>query len=514
MRDIYTRVNNLRRQVFSAVAKMAYEDRDISEIVEIPFEILPGEIASYRESIFLERAILGERLRAALGLDVQPAREHISIATGIDEIAKGESYYKAPLINIIKFACNLCPEKLIKVSDMCQGCVAHPCTEVCPKDAVDIVNGKSLIDQDKCIKCGRCVTACPYNAIIKMERPCAAVCGMDAIGTDEYGRADIDEDKCVGCGMCLTHCPFGAIVDKGQLFQTILAIKSETPIYAAVAPAVAGQFGNGITMEKLKVALKELGFTDVLDVAVGADLCTIQEAHDYLENVPSELPFLATSCCPSWSGMAQKLFPELTDCISMALTPMTLTGMVLKEQHPGCKVAFIGPCAAKKIEATRDDIRPYVDFVLTFEEVIGMFDAKNIDPRKAVVDENEHSPGSSAGRNFAVSGGVANAVVQVISRLEPEKEVNIVNAEGLANCRKLLQAAKSGKYDGYLLEGMGCPGGCVGGAGTMVSLTKGNHAVAKSNKEAPYENPLDSEYTGYLKMIKEGEISKPDKTSK
>ena len=505
MRDIYTRVNNLRRQVFSAVANLAYEDRDLSEIVEIPFEILPGEIASIRESVFLERAILGERIRAALGLDIQPAREHISITTGIDEIVKGENYYKAPLINIIKFACHQCPEKLIKVTDMCQGCIAHPCTEVCPKDAVDIVNGKSFIDQEKCIKCGRCVTACPYNAIIKMERPCAAVCGMDAISSDEYGRADIDEDKCVGCGMCLTHCPFGAIVDKGQLFQTITAIKSDAPVYAAVAPAVAGQFGNGITMEQLKVALKELGFTDVLDVAVGADLCTIQEAHDFLENVPAEISFLATSCCPSWSGMAEKLFPELKGHISMALTPMTLTGMVLKEQHPGCKVAFIGPCAAKKIEATRENIRPYIDFVLTFEEVIGMFDSRGIDPKNVVVDENEVSPGSSAGRKFAVSGGVANAVVQVIAKLEPEREIKIANAEGLANCRKLLQAAKLGKYDGYLLEGMGCPGGCVGGAGTMVSLTKGNNAVAKTTKEAPYENPLDSEYKDYLRIVEENQ---------
>ncbi len=258
-------------------------------------------------------------------------------------------------------------------------------------------------------------------------------------------------------------------------------------------------------MEQLKVALKELGFTDVLDVAVGADLCTIQEAHDFLENVPAEIPFLATSCCPSWSGMAEKLFPELKGHISMALTPMTLTGMVLKEQHPGCKVAFIGPCAAKKIEATRENIRPYIDFVLTFEEVIGMFDSRGIDPKNVVVDENEVSPGSSAGRNFAVSGGVADAVVQVIAKLEPEREMKIANAEGLANCRKLLQAAKLGKYDGYLLEGMGCPGGCVGGAGTMVSLTKGNNAVAKTTKEAPYDNPLDSEYKDYLRIVEENQ---------
>ena len=103
--------------------------------------------------------------------------------------------------------------------------MAHPCTEVCPKDAIHVINGRSVIDQEKCIRCGRCQDVCPYSAIIKQERPCAKACGINAIKSDENGCAEIDYDKCVSCGMCLVNCPFGAIADKAQIFQVIQAIK-------------------------------------------------------------------------------------------------------------------------------------------------------------------------------------------------------------------------------------------------------------------------------------------------
>ena len=189
---------------------------------------------------------------------------------------------------------------------------------------------------------------CQYGVILRMERPCAVACGMKAIRSDEYGRAEIDQEKCVSCGMCLANCPFGAIADKAQIFQCIQAIRSETPVYAAIAPAIAGQFGKELTPEKMRAAFRALGFHDVVEVAIGADLCTMQEAEDFLKEVPEKLPFMGTSCCPAWSVMAKREFPKHADCISMALTPMVLTGRLIKKEHPGCKVAFIGPCAAKK----------------------------------------------------------------------------------------------------------------------------------------------------------------------
>lgn len=511
MRGIYTSVNDIRKRVFAEVAKLSYDykDGDLSKMAEIPYKIIPGEVSMYRESVFLERAIVRERMRMAMGLSVRTAAEHAPVTQGAEECVKPEKYYQPPLINIIKFACHACPDNVVKVTDACQGCLAHPCGEVCPKDAISYKNGKSVIDESKCIKCGKCMSVCPYGAIVRLERPCSKACGMNAIGSDEYGRAEIDYDKCVSCGQCLANCPFGAIADKAQIFQLIQAIKSDVPVYAAIAPAATGQFGPDFTPEKMRPAFKALGFEDVVEVAIGADLCTIEEAHDFLEEVPDKLPFMATSCCPAWSVMAKKLFPDFAQCISMALTPMVLTGRLIKKQHPGCLVAFIGPCAAKKLEASRRSIRSDIDFVLTFEEVMGMFEAKEVDFAKLPDDDTMHGA-SGDGRGFAVSGGVANAVVNCIHEMYPDREVNVANAEGLAECRKLLTLAKAGKYNGYLLEGMACPGGCIAGAGTIQPIAKSKASVEAHKRVSTNAHATASEYQDLIDDLDEQFKNKPE----
>lgn len=495
MRGIYTSVNDLRKRVYAEVARLSYDykDGDLSQMEQIPYRIIPGEVSVYRDSVFLERAIVKERMRLSMGLPLRSPTEHAPVSTGAEECVKPEKYYQPPLINIIKFACHACPDNVVRITDACQGCLAHPCKEVCPKGAITFHGGRSDIDPERCIKCGKCVGVCQYNAIVKQERPCAKACGMNAISSDEYGRAEIDQEKCVSCGMCLANCPFGAIADKAQIFQVIQAIKSDAPVYAAIAPAVAGQFGPKLTPEKIRSAFQALGFTDVIEVAIGADLCTIQEAKDFVDEVPDNLPFMATSCCPAWSMMAKKEFPEIAKCISMALTPMVFTGRLIKKKYTGCKVAFIGPCAAKKLEASRRTIRSDVDFVLTFEEVMGMFEAKEIKFEELKDDDTMHGA-SGDGRGFAVSGGVANAVVNCISELYPDCEVKVQNAEGLAECRKLLAMARAGKYDGYLLEGMACPGGCVAGAGTIQPIAKSTAAINLHKKVSTNAHALQSDY--------------------
>ena len=375
---------------------------------------------------------------------------------------------------------------------------------VCPRQAISRQNGQAHIDPDKCIRCGRCLKECKFNAIVRLERPCRKACGMDCIHSDGLGSADIDYSKCTSCGQCMVSCPFGAISDKSQIFQTIQAVKSDTPVYVALAPAFVGQFGPEGVPERMRKAFQRLGFADVYEVAIGADLCVIEEAADFLEEVPEKHKFMVTSCCPSWSDMVKKLFPQFEKNISVAFTPMVLTARMIKRDHPDCKVVFVGPCDSKKLEARRESVRSDVDFVLTFEEALGIFAAKGMDKAFPPEDEEEMPAYSSRdARRFAYSGGVAQAVVNAIHDMEPDREVKVAAATGLADCRKLLMMAKVGKYDGYLLEGMACPGGCIAGAGTLRPIEQSHKEVEAFSSEAKFTCANDTPYMDYLPLIEE-----------
>ena len=282
-------------------------------------------------------------------------------------------------------------------------------------------------------------------------------------------------------------------MDKGQIFQVIQSILKGDKVIAIVAPAFIGQFSGKASPGKLVTAMKLLGFDKVVEVAIGADMCTIEEAKDFLEKVPAEQNYMATSCCPAWHSMIEKLYPSEMGKISMTLTPMVFTARLMKKEYPGCKVVFVGPCAAKKLEAIRADIRSDVDFVLTFEELMGMFEAKEID-FETIPESEGLNEGTGAGRGFAVAGGVAKAVTDLAEKANPGLQIKTARAEGLRDCRKLMMMAKAGKYKGYLLEGMACPGGCVAGAGTILSVEQAAKFVDKYSKEAATASPLESPY--------------------
>ena len=493
MRGIPSLITDIRKKVFTEVARMAYSGRGYEGVEELPYKIVPGDQPMHRDSIFLERAIAGERVRLAMGLSLRPIQSRHLLSEGMDGAAIAEQYYEPPLVNIIPYACHGCPTNQYKVSNYCQNCLARSCEKVCPRDAIIVRNNRSYIDLEKCIRCGKCAKACPYNAIVHLERPCAAACGMDAIGSDEHGRAVINQDKCVACGQCLVSCPFGAVVDKGQIFQVIQSILRGDRVIAIVAPAFIGQFGKHSTPGTFIAAMKQLGFYRIVEVAVGADMCTIEEARDFLEKVPTQQSYMATSCCPAWHSMIEKLYPSEVANMSMTLTPMVFTARLMKKKYPDSKVVFVGPCAAKKLEAIRADIRSDVDFVLTFEELQGMFEAReiNFETIEPMYDLNE---GTAAGRGFAVSGGVAGAVEELIRQTDPEIQVKTARAEGLRDCRKMMALAKAGKYNGYLLEGMACPGGCVAGAGTLLPVELAAKVVGNYQREADTHTPLESPY--------------------
>lgn len=495
MRGIFTPITKIRRQVFTEIARFAYErdlgSSDYQYFYESAYRIIPGEIPQYRDSVFKERAIIRERIRLALGLPLRPTGEYQSFTDGMAECATQEKCLKEPLVTIIPFACVACPTDRFQVSDNCRKCLAHPCTSVCPVKAVSIGLQTAVIDQAKCIKCGRCVQACPYHAILRFGRPCAEACGVDAIASDELGRARILQDKCVACGLCIVSCPFAAIADKSEIFQLITAIRSGRRVYAEIAPSFVGQFGPLATPGKIVAGLKALGLVDVIEVGWGADIGSMHEADEFLARVPERQPFLGTSCCPSWESLARKTQPELGDCIASSHTPMVAAAQRIKDRDPEARVVFIGPCVAKKREALEDDVRPFVDYVITFEELMGMFSARAIE----LIDLEEdrlNTLASRDGRQYAVAGGVAQAIVHCIQKREPDRTVPILQADSLRDCTNMLKLAKAGKTPGHLLEGMACPGGCVGGPGTLTQIQRAGSAVKTFAGGSPYPTADDN----------------------
>ena len=455
MRGIDTPVRQRRRRVFKEVANLAYNSTNLKDDMEaLPYKIVDYEESEFWESVYRDRAIIRERIRLAMGMSLRPEnREHPGHLTqGLEESNIDEKYYEPPLMQVIPSACNACPENRYEVTSSCMGCLAHPCQSVCPKGAISMKNGKSVIDQEKCIKCGKCREICPYDAICHKERPCKAACGIGAITSDHLGRAVIDNEKCVSCGQCMVSCPFGAIADKSQIFQLIRAMQSGRKIIAQVAPAFVGQFGPKVTAEMFKTALKELGFADVYETALGADMGCMAEAEHYV--------------------------------------------------NPDASVVFIGPCASKKLEASRRTVRSDVDFVITFEELTGMFEAKGIllDEIKAM---DEMKDATAAGRGYGVAGGVANAIKECIEQYYPGTLVNIQHAESLAECKKALLLAKAGKMNGCLIEGMACPGGCIAGAGTNIAIPVAARAVDKFKNEAEKKVPDESVDQEMVELEKE-----------
>ncbi|WP_371804608.1 monomeric [FeFe] hydrogenase [Candidatus Lokiarchaeum ossiferum] len=509
MRGLYTPVTDIRRRVLSAVARMIVQDKLPSYIEHIPYKIINTDTPTYRESVFKERAIVRERVRLAFGMDLKEFGAHGPINDDdVINMITDRKVAKRPIVNVIKVGCERCPEHSYLVTDLCRGCIAHPCTSVCPKNCVSILpSGKSFIDQEKCIRCGKCAQVCPYNAIVYRERPCAAACGVNAIHSDDDGFAEIDPDQCVSCGMCIVSCPFGAIAEKSEIVQVLSALKGPNSVYAEIAPAFVSQFGPLVKPPMLIEALKTLGFKDVREVAYGADVVVVNEAEELIELIEKRenciensdekddcRSFVGTSCCTAWAMMAEKKFPSTFALnISESFAPMVEIAKQIKKEDPNGSVVFIGPCIAKKEECFIPKVAEFVDFVITFEELSALFQANNIDVTKMVGKDELHDA-SALGRGFPVAGGVANAVIeQTKAIIGQDHDIPLIAADTLKDCVILLKKLEKGKLDPIplLVEGMACPYGCVGGPGTLAPLKRAQREVKKYSSSADWKQPKD-----------------------
>ncbi|MBZ9689567.1 4Fe-4S binding protein [Clostridium estertheticum] len=325
---------------------------------------------------------------------------------------------------------------------------------------------------------------------------CQASCPFDAILIDnKCNTTYIDNDKCIDCGFCVDACPTGALMDKVEFIPLLNLLKGNTPIIAAVAPAITGQFGENVNIDNLRTAFKKIGFTDMVEVAFFADMLTLKEAIEFDEHVKVKEDLMITSCCcPMWVGMVKKVYHNLVTHVSPSISPMIAAGRVLKQLNPNCKVVFIGPCIAKKGEAKDRDLLGDIDYVLTFSELRDIFDILNIQPEKLQEDiSSEYA--SRGGRLYARTGGVSIAIGEVIERLFPEKYdlFNPIQGNGVKECKELLTKAQNGEVNSNFVEGMGCVGGCVGGPKSLVDASSGKIRVDEFAENSKIKVAIDSD---------------------
>lgn len=332
------------------------------------------------------------------------------------------------------------------------------------------------------------------------ERACESSCVFDAFEQDETGKVRINKEKCTGCGACVEACKLEKLAANKDVIPVLQAVRGkEREVYALVAPAFLGQFGREVTTGKLRAAFKAMGFQGLIEVAVFADILTLKEALEFDANIQEEQDYQLTSCCcPVWIAMIRKVYQELMPHVPGAVSPMIAAGRVVKKLHPEAVTVFVGPCMAKKKEAREPDIADAVDYVLTFQEVQEMFQAADIHPEELGEDEKEHS--SRAGRIYARTGGVSEAVKETVKQLNPERkiEVRAEQADGVSACREMIERLKKGETKANFFEGMGCVGGCVGGPKILIEKEEGRKNVERYGEEAEYRTPLENPFVQEL----------------
>ena len=463
-------INELRRDVLRRIAKALIDGKDFaSEVGLIPYAMRPKGGKLVRCCIYKERAVVRSRCMAALGFRLEDEQDDAVPLSEYASKALERTGPAAPVMTVCDIACQGCVPARYYVTNACQSCVAHPCIGSCRFGAIQHVNGHSYIDAEKCRNCGKCHEACPYRAIVKLVVPCEESCPVKAISKGEDGRAVIDDEKCISCGRCMRACPFGTVIERSQIVDVLTRLLRKEHLTALMAPAIVGQFPGGLP--RLVEALHKLGFSEVLEVATGADITTRREADEFVERMAAGERFMTTSCCPGYVETVRRHVPELTPFVSSTGTPMHYTAELAKERFPGTTTVFLGPCVAKRQEALNN---PLVDFVLTFEEAGALLAAADIEVENCA----EHSLGEGAspeGRGYPLTGGVAGAVQKKVGDRAEVRPVQ-VNGLSLTGLRQLRDYAK-GSCPGNLVEVMACEGGCVGGAGVLMDKNKVARAV-------------------------------------
>lgn len=456
-------VSKIRRRIYTTIARWTRQDQLVNRINDLPDELIKEFGICYRCCEHKERAILKERIRVALGLSLDEVHRHDTLAQMASAALDHKRSSTQHVVALIEEACDRCPIDKIVVTDACRNCVAHHCRNSCPKDAIMIVQNRAYIDRNRCVNCGLCAKSCPYHAIVQITRPCEQACAVDAISPTASGSAAIDYKRCVSCGACINSCPFGSVADESEIIPVVGMLKqSERPVYALLAPSFVGQFGFKAEPAAVCAGLKLLGFTDVVEVAKGAEMVAHAEAEEFTDRMASGQAFMTSSCCPAFVDLIEKHHEQFASFISVTPSPMAVIAHEIKRADPSAITVFIGPCVAKKAEAIRVS---EVEAVLTFEELACLLVAADINLASLDVIGDLRDAGA-IGRGFAKSGGVAQAVLIALG--DQYQQVKLAKADGLREAQHLLKAATKGCLSANLIEGMACQGGCIAGPGTMI----------------------------------------------
>ncbi len=468
MKRFDTKVQYIKYKVLREVAKHAWQNTLLENVSEIPKSIISGKESSMRCCVYKERAILAERVKIAMGGD----RSNPNV------------------IEVIDIACDECPASGYVVTSSCRGCLSHRCFDACRFGAISFnENYVAKIDSQKCVDCGACAKTCPYHSIISSKRPCESACKVKAIKKAPDNSAEIINEKCIACGACVYQCPFGSIADKSYILDAIDMLKksennTKYKVYAVVAPSISSQFQHA-KLGQVVAGIKELGFHSIIEAALGADAVALEESRELAEK-----QFLTSSCCPAFVMYINKQMPDFSKHISHNLSPMARISKYIKETDPTSKIVFIGPCTAKKMEFQLESVRPYVDCVITFEELQALFDSKELDLSQLYEDVLDNA--SYFGRIFARSGGLSDAVAQALKEQEIEFDLKAERCNGIDACKIALLKSSKKLIDANFIEGMACVDGCIGGAGCLTHGPKDNAQVDKYGKEAFEKKILDA----------------------
>ena len=334
-------------------------------------------------------------------------------------------------------------------------------------------------------------------------------CTTSLYESDIY-RKQAAEDDCIDCGNCIPSCDLGAIADKIEFLPVIELLKNKQhPVFAVVAPSIAGQFGDNVQLGQLRTAFKIMGFDDMIEVSLFADILTIVEALEFNKLVTTQKDiFLTSCCCPVWFNLIKKGYPELVDRMSPSVSPMIASGRILKELYKDAKVVFFAPCIAKKAEMKEKDLVGSIDFVVNFTELAEIFKALEINVSTLPSDEKDQA--SFVGRLYARTGGVSLSVKSVVNRLEPTRLIKLKakQVDGVKNLREALNSLKENKEEPHefnFLEGMGCLGGCVGGPRTVIDMESGTRYANQFGEDSVIMTPFDN--VNVMKILKQLGIS-------